>query len=113
MTTKLVRMGTCDELLLSTQPCSLLIFWLRDNQSAEFFKGTFPENSNIFETNIKQYIFISQSCMTIKLVRMDTCDNFLLPTQPCDLLIFQSHDNESAEFFKGTLPEKSNNFETN
>ena len=51
MTTKLVRMETCDDLLLSTQPCNLLIFWSRDNQSAEFFKGTFPEDSNIFEIN--------------------------------------------------------------
>ena len=57
MTIKLVRMDTCDDLPLSTKPCNLLIFWSRDNQSAEFFKGTFLEDSNIFETNWKQYIF--------------------------------------------------------
>ena len=51
--------------------------------------------------------------MTIKLVRMDTHDDLLLPTQSCDLLIFWSRDIQSAEIIKGAFPENFNIFETN
>ena len=53
------------------------------------FKGTFPEN---FWSDGKHYMFISKSCMTIKLVRMVTYYELLLPTWSCDLLIFWSRD---------------------
>ena len=43
MTTKVARMDTFDDLLLSAQPCDILIFWSR-NQSEEFLKGTFKKN---------------------------------------------------------------------
>ena len=45
MTIKLVRIDTYDDLLCMTQ----LI--MRPFHSAEYFKGTFPENSILFETN--------------------------------------------------------------
>ena len=51
--------------------------------------------------------------MTIKRKRMDTCDNILFLTQSCDLIIFWSLDNKIVEYFKGTFPKNSNNFETN
>ena len=41
MTIKVARMDTFDDLLLSAQPCDILIFWSRGNQSEEFLKGTF------------------------------------------------------------------------
>ena len=49
--------------------------------------------------------------MTIKLVKMDTKDDLLLPTHSCDLLIFWSCDNQNAEVFKGAFPENLNIFE--
>ena len=70
-TVKVVRIKIYDNLLLHTQSCDLLIFWSCDNQSAEFVKGTVPENSNIFETNWKhKYIFTSKCRMATKLVRI-------------------------------------------
>ena len=39
MEVKLGRMVTYDDLLLPTQLCDLLIFWLREIQKVENFKG--------------------------------------------------------------------------
>ena len=43
MTIKVARMDIFDDLLLPAQPCDLLIFWSRDNQRADYLKGTFPK----------------------------------------------------------------------
>ena len=70
MTTKLIGMITNYELLLHTESCDLwtvmqsfdcLVAWQIKffYQNADSFKGTFLENSNIFETNRKHYIPLS------------------------------------------------------
>ena len=51
MAISFVRIIADDNLLLSTHSCDLLVFRLCDFQSGEYFKGTFPENSNTFPTN--------------------------------------------------------------
>ena len=56
MTVKRKRMDTCDNILFFTQSCDLIIFWSLDNKIVEYFKGTFPKNSNNFETNKKHII---------------------------------------------------------
>ena len=105
-------MVTYDDLLLPIQLCNRFdLFFSRDNQSAEFLIGTFPEISSIFETNWK-HIFTSKSHMTIKLASIVTYDDLLLPTHSCDLLIFWACDKQSAEFLKGTF-KISSIFETN
>ena len=73
---------------------------LRPFRSAEYFKGSFPENSVVFETKRKHYMSISKSHMAIKLVRIGACGDLQLPTQSCNLLIFWPCDNQSAENFK-------------
>ena len=41
--------------------------------------------------------------MAVKLVKMETFDDLLLPAKPCDLLIFWSLDNQSAQLLKGAF----------
>ena len=77
-------------------------------KSAEFLKGTIPENSNIFETNRNTNISSLLKVVSHKVVRIKTYYNLLLTThllwqhmQSCDLLIFRSCDNQRTELLKG------------
>ena len=78
MTIISVRMDTDDGLSLPTRSLGPLIFWSYYLQSAEFFKGTFPENSNIFQTNWKTSKSSLPKVVWLLLVRMDTYDNFFM-----------------------------------